>query len=132
MRIFEDVQDLFVGLAAHVVITGGRMKNRMAAVLSRGLFILASLGTNVALAQQYTFTHFAGTVGGVGYRDGVGTEARFDEPTGISVDAAGNIYVSDYGNHVIRRITPAGEVTSLAGFARQMAFADGSGFRERF
>jgi hypothetical protein len=50
-----------------------------------------------------------------GYNDGVGTAASFDWMQGIAADAAGNVYVSDAGNLRIRRITPAGVVSTLAG-----------------
>lgn len=48
------------------------------------------------------------------YADGIGTDARFDAPTGIAVDKQGNIYVSDSKNNRIRKIDPYGEVTTLA------------------
>lgn len=51
-----------------------------------------------------------------GNRDGIGTEAWFNFPRGVAVDATGdNIYVADTGNHTIRKVTAAGEVTTLAG-----------------
>jgi len=57
---------------------------------------------------------FAGdTVGG--YRDATGTDARFFGPAGIAIDGDGNLYVSDDLNHRIRKITPAGVVSTLAG-----------------
>jgi hypothetical protein len=52
---------------------------------------------------------------GSGYVDQSGTNARFDSPTDVAADALGNIYVSDWGNHAIRKITPAGAVSTLAG-----------------
>ena len=50
-----------------------------------------------------------------GYADGLGTNAWFNSPKSTAVDAAGDIYVSDSGNNLIRRLTPAGVVTTLAG-----------------
>ena len=50
-----------------------------------------------------------------GHRDGTGAAARFKDPAGVAVDSAGNVYVADYGNHRIRKITAAGVVSTLAG-----------------
>ena len=58
-------------------------------------------------------TTFAGS--GPGFQDGNGTQARFNRPQGVAVDADGNVYVSDRDNISIRRITPNGEVTTIAG-----------------
>jgi len=55
-----------------------------------------------------------------------GAMAQFWSPTGIAVDAAGNVYVADYYNNVIRAITPNGVVSTLVG-TDQMAYADGPG-----
>src|SRR5438105_2921401 len=100
-------------------------------VVAAAIVSLALTFTSTA-AERYTFVHLAGGPGGIGYRDGSGTAARFYEPTGLGVDRQGNIYVSDYGNHVIRKVTPQGDVTTLAGLARQMGFRDGRGSSVRF
>jgi len=104
---------------------------RSTSAVAAAIFSLALPFTSTA-ADRYTFTHLAGGPGGIGYRDGRGASARFYEPTGLGVDRQGNIYLSDYGNHVIRKVTPAGDVTTLAGLARQMGFRDGSGSGARF
>jgi sugar lactone lactonase YvrE len=57
----------------------------------------------------------AGKPGVAGYADGVGQEARFRQPGQLAFDAQDNLYVADRGNLSIRRITPAGVVTTVAG-----------------
>jgi RHS repeat-associated protein len=59
-------------------------------------------------------TTFAGT-GYAGYINSIGTSASFNQPLGIVADPAGNIYVTDVGNEVIRKITPSGSVSTFAG-----------------
>ncbi|MCR5886613.1 hypothetical protein LRS06_02250 [Hymenobacter sp. J193] len=50
-----------------------------------------------------------------GYADGAGRQARFHYPTGLAVDVHGNVFIADRGNHLIRRVSPQGEVTTVAG-----------------
>lgn len=69
----------------------------------------------------------AGSAGVAGTADGSGSAARFNHPTGLTVDASGNIYVSDSTNNTIRKITSSGSVTTLAGLAGVMGAADGTG-----
>ncbi|MDB5102137.1 MAG: hypothetical protein JWM80_6558 [Cyanobacteria bacterium RYN_339] len=61
-----------------------------------------------------------------GFADGQGAAASFNAPAGIAVDSAGNLIVADAGNHAIRKISPAGEVTTLAGTGAT-GFKDGAG-----
>ena len=77
-------------------------------------------------------TTLAGTPGAVGSADGTGSAARFHSPFGITVDSAANLYVTDQNNHTIRKITPAGVVTTVAGAAGVIGSADGSGSAARF
>ena len=73
-----------------------------------------------------------GMAGVSGSADGTGTAALFRFPTGIAVDASGNLYVSDSGSYTIRKITPAGLVSTLAGMAGVTGSADGVGGAARF
>ena len=75
---------------------------------------------------------FAGKAGANGGQDGAGGAARFATPRGIAIDEAGNLYVADEGNSNIRKITPAGVVSTLAGTAGQSGSADGTGPAARF
>lgn len=77
-------------------------------------------------------TTLAGAPFQLGATDGPGSSARFFLPYGVAVDAAGNVYVADAGNHVIRKISPAGDVSTLAGAALQPGFVDGTGSGARF
>src|SRR5690348_12070064 len=61
-----------------------------------------------------------------------GTALRFSDPLGVAVDSAGNVYVADSVNHAIRKVMPAGEVTTLAGLPGTYGSADGTGSDARF
>src|SRR5439155_1112484 len=98
---------------------------------------------NVYVGDSYNYTIRkitpAGAVttlaGGGGYSgrvDGTGRGARFYYPDGVATDSSGNVYVADSDNYTIRKITPAGVVTTLAGVARFTGSADGTGGAARF
>ena len=77
-------------------------------------------------------TTLAGTAGAEGSTDGSGSVARFNSPQGVATDGAGNVYVSEWGNSIIRKITPAGAVSTLAGTAGVRGSTDGTGPAARF
>ena len=74
----------------------------------------------------------AGSAGVSGTNDGAGSAARFNQPQGLAVDTNGMIYVADTGNSTIRKITPAGVVTTLAGSAGNSGSANGTGASAQF
>jgi sugar lactone lactonase YvrE len=74
----------------------------------------------------------AGSAGLSGSGDGTGSAARFNFPYGVGTDGSDNIYVADGGNHTIRKITPAGVVTTVAGLAGTPGSDDGTGSAARF
>ncbi len=77
-------------------------------------------------------TTFAGTAGVNGHADGAGANASFSSPVAVTTDSSGNVYVADYGNNTIRKVTPSGEVTTIAGLAGEKGEADGVGAAARF
>jgi len=86
------------------------------AVTPEGTLYVADAGDNNRIRRigaDGTVTTLAGF--NEGFADGDGTAARFDTPSGLALDAAGNLYVADTGNHAIRKITPLGMVSTVAG-----------------
>ncbi len=69
--------------------------------------------------------------GSAGFGDGVGAAAQFNSPHGVAVDGEGSIIIADTGNHRVRKITPDGTVSTLAG-SGSAGFADGAGASEQF
>ncbi len=81
-----------------------------------GVLYVADAGDNNRIrkiAPDGTVSTLAG--GNEGYADGIGVQAAFHTPSGLALDKAGNLYVADTGNNAIRKVTPKGVVTTLAG-----------------
>jgi sugar lactone lactonase YvrE len=139
--VYEDYT--FTTLAGPVESPGAKDGTGSAARFRYPFGIAADSSGNVYLADTYNHTirtltpagevmTLAGLAGSSGSGDGTGSVARFSEPTGVAVDGSGNVYVADRANHTIRRITPAGVVTTLAGSPGNAGSADGTSTAARF
>jgi sugar lactone lactonase YvrE len=84
------------------------------------------------IAPDNTTTSFAGSVGILGAANGAGTAARFNAAFGMAVDAGGNLFVADAANNAVRRVDPAGNVTTYAGAFGQGTRVDGPIATARF
>jgi len=90
-----------------------------------------------AIAPGGATSTFAGTVAAgqadaCGYADATGTAAKFSFPSGLVADSAGNVYVADTANNVIRKVTSGGVVTTFAGQVGAPGSSDGTGTAARF
>ncbi|NVM62239.1 RHS repeat-associated protein [Mucilaginibacter sp. SG538B] len=143
----------FTNLApgTYYVVAEGYSANTGAIIFALDVTIITPLTINYAGPQTYSagtaITALSPTVGGAvsaagqtstfagtgsaGSADGTGTSASFNQPLGATVDASGNIYVAEGGSHLIRKITPAGAVTTLAGSGSQ-GFTNGTGTAASF
>ena len=92
------------------------------------LFYVADAGNHTVriVNKNGAVTTLAGEAGESGYEDERGDDARFDTPRAVALGEDGTVYVADEGNHRIRKITPNGTVTTLAGSGR-VAFEEGKG-----
>ncbi len=96
---------------------------------SFGTLYVADTGNDTLrkIAPGAIVTTLAGTAGTVGHADGTGAVASFNGPSGVAVDTSGNVYVADTVNSTIRKVTPLGVVSTLAGTALVTGSADGTG-----
>ncbi len=69
--------------------------------------------------------------GTAGFSDGTGNNARFNQPSDIAIDDAGNLFVTDWENHAIRQVTPGGTVSTYAGNGQQ-GYNDANGQQALF
>lgn len=81
---------------------------------------------------NWSISLFAGAPNQSGSSNGIGSAARFTYPVSVVTDSQGNVFVADQGNFTIRKITPAGEVTTFAGKAGENAYTNGPGHLARF
>ncbi len=98
------------------------------AVDASGNVYVANSGYNTIcmVSPAGVVTTLAGS-GNSGADDGTGAAATFNNPTGVAVDGSGNVYVADFLNSLIRKITPGGVVTTLAGSRDSVGSVNGTG-----
>jgi len=116
--------------------TGGQARFRYPAGLAFGpdsnLYVADSQNeavrkiTPAAVVTTLTGDH------GQGNNDGDATVATFYDPSSVAVDSAGNVYVADSVSYTIRKVTPTGSVTTLAGSPKVAGWVDDSGAAARF
>jgi sugar lactone lactonase YvrE len=99
--------------------------------ISCGLLLAALTVSAQGAAPVFQWTTIAGRAS-IGLEDGPAASARFNDPQGLAFDPAGNLYIADTGNHTIRKLTPAGFVSTLAGSPGLSGSADGVGRDARF
>lgn len=98
------------------------------------LLLLCDAGNHTlrTVSQAGEVVTLAGTAGSSGFADGTGGTARFFDPAGIGTDGVSRFAVADRGNHLLRQVTLAGVVSTLAGNAPRTGTEDGTGSAARF
>ncbi len=102
------------------------------AINDDGVVFIADAGDSNRIRKLMpdgSVTTVAGSV--EGYADGPGAQAAFNTPSGLALDSRGNLFVADTGNNRIRKITPAGFVSTLAGDGTA-GYVDGPGLQAQF
>jgi NHL repeat len=110
------------------------------AVDASGTLFLTDYGNHTVrkispVGTNWVTTTIAGSAGNPGNRNGSNSVARFTNPKGIALDGAGTLYVADFGNETMRRITLTGTnwvVTTMAGSVGNFGSADGTNSSARF
>eukprot|EP00439_Symbiodinium_sp_Y106_P004756 s6860_g1.t1 len=94
------------------------------------IFVADTSNHRIRKISQGVVSTLAGC-GTAGFQDGPGESAAFADPESVAIDLQGNIVVADTNNHSIRKVTPEGQVSTLAG-AGMEGYIDGPGAEARF
>ncbi len=118
---------------ASAVMRGSGLRLALRWIASGNVYV-ADTGNNTIrkITPDGVVSTLAGLAGHPGSKDGIGTNARFRNPWGVAVDDTGNVFVADMSNDTIRKITPSGLVSTLAGQAGMTGSLDGFGSQARF
>jgi sugar lactone lactonase YvrE len=99
---------------------------------SSGVLFVSDNNCITRIAVDGTTSTLAGLCGVAGHADGTGSDARFDGPRGLALAFNDDLIVAEFGSNVIRRVTPAGVVSTIAGLAYAGDHVDGVGSAARF
>lgn len=102
------------------------------AVDSDGTVFVGTESALYAISSIGRLALLAGSEHEKGFRDGQGSHARFNIPRDLAVEADGSLLVADTYNHCLRRVSPHGTVTTVAGGPKEAGFSDGVGPAARF
>ncbi|MDB4904195.1 MAG: hypothetical protein JWQ63_3476 [Mucilaginibacter sp.] len=120
-----------IGSANGPVLIATFNQPRDAAVdLNGNIYVIDDNNTIRKVTPAGIVVPFAGS-GILGFADGIGSAASFGYPSSLTVDKSGNVYVADNNNHAIRKITPSGVVSTLAGNGTK-GFSNGIGASATF
>ncbi len=111
------------------VVTGLNAPNGIAVAGNGVMYVSEYSGKIMKIAANGSATLLAGQAA-IGKADGVGANASFYNPGALAIDQAGNVYVNDSGNSLIRKIAPDGTVSTFAGSTT--GYADGTGTAAKF
>ena len=111
----DPITKISVGGSQSSFPTSAKYLTALTMGISGDLYACTSDYTVIKISPSGTVSLLAGVAGQYGYADGAANTAVFSNLQGIAVDGSGNVYVADTFNNLIRKITPSGVVSTVAG-----------------